>query len=536
MEFDVLWFVLALLVPVVLLVPGLCSERWANLHVEQMSRLTHRTAWTAFLVAGVVSVHSFVSGPLGFAGLYLDPLSGVMLLLVSFLGLVVVRYTRGYLKGDPEQGRFFKWLALTLGLVLLLVSSGHLLLFWAAWVGTSLSLHQLLTFYRDRTGARLAARKKFMVSRAGDLTLLMALPLVSQVFGSLSFADIFAQARQFHQDGVVPVQLPWIAGLMVLAAILKSAQFPFHGWLPEVMETPTPVSALLHAGVVHAGGFLILRMSEVLSLVPVALEGLAVSGAVTALFGSLVMLTQPSIKVKLAYSTVAQMGFMMLQCGLGAFSAALLHIVGHSLYKAHAFLSSGGQMRSARPVQVYTEKQPPLFSLLSVLGLGVVLMVGMASLLGVTEKPALVVLGVVFALGLGHLLWLSVGQGFQVGLLMRGLGLTLLVSALYFLLQKGAQQGFADVFPVVPEFSPSFLMLFSAAVVMLFLGVTLVQALLPYRLHDPRWQLAYVQLSHGLHINTLTNLWIRRLWPVKVAVPHAPQMKGAPHDPAFSQH
>jgi NAD(P)H-quinone oxidoreductase subunit 5 len=133
----------------------------------------------------------------------------------------------------------------------------------------------------------------------------------------------------------------WVAAFLALAAILKSAQFPTHGWLTEVMETPTPVSALLHAGVINAGGFLLIRFADVMLLSPGVLAVLVMLGGFTALFGGLVMLTQSAVKTSLAWSTVAQMGFMILQCGLALFPLALLHIVAHSLYKAHAFLASG---------------------------------------------------------------------------------------------------------------------------------------------------------------------------------------------------
>lgn len=130
--------------------------------------------------------------------------------------------------------------------------------------------------------------------------------------------------------------------MLALAAVRKSAQFPTHGWLTEMMEAPTPVSALLHAGVVNGGGFLLIRFADLMLLSPGVLAVLAMLGGFTALFGALVMLTQPAVKTSLAWSTVAQMGFMILQCGLALFPLALLHIVAHSLYKAHAFLASGG--------------------------------------------------------------------------------------------------------------------------------------------------------------------------------------------------
>ena len=138
--------------------------------------------------------------------------------------------------------------------------------------------------------------------------------------------------------------------LLAIAALLKSAQFPTHGWLTEVMETPTPVSALLHAGVINAGGFLLIRFADVMLLAPGVLAALVMIGGFTALFGSLVMLTQPAVKTSLAWSTVAQMGFMIFECGLALFPLALLHIVAHSLYKAHSFLASGGAVEQVAAI------------------------------------------------------------------------------------------------------------------------------------------------------------------------------------------
>jgi NAD(P)H-quinone oxidoreductase subunit 5 len=280
--------------------------------------------------------------------IYVDALSAIMLVLVSFVGAVVVRYSRNYLDGDPGQERFFRRLCLTLAAVLVLIVSGNLVTFLAAWVATSMGLHQLLLFYGERANARLAARKKFVVSQLADLCLLCAAALLWHAFGSLNFATTFTAAEGIRASGTAPDGLTWIAILMVAGALLKSAQFPFHGWLLEVMETPTPVSALLHAGIINAGGFLILRFADVIALSVPALNMLTIVGGATAMFGSVVMLAQTSVKAQLAYSTVAQMGFMLLQYGLGAFPAALLHILAHSLYKAHAFLASGSVIDLAR--------------------------------------------------------------------------------------------------------------------------------------------------------------------------------------------
>jgi hypothetical protein len=212
-------------------------------------------------------------------------------------------------------------------------------------MGASLGLHRLMLFYPERAAAQLAARKKALASRIGDGCMLGAALLAWHVFGRLDFAGIAALAPAMEQGWATHA----LAALLVLAALVKSAQFPLHGWLTEVMETPTPVSALLHAGIINAGGILLLRMSGVLALSGPAMDFLLLVGAVTAVFGAAVMLTQPSVKVNLAWSTIAQMGFMMMQCGLGAFGAALLHIVAHALYKAHAFLSSGGVVATRRP-------------------------------------------------------------------------------------------------------------------------------------------------------------------------------------------
>ncbi|WPZ32372.1 NADH-quinone oxidoreductase subunit L [Thalassobaculum sp. OXR-137] len=306
----------------------------------------------AVAAAGLFAVAGPLSGPTPFgdrigALVRLDLLSTVMLLLVTFLGAVIVRFSRNYLDGDPRQGAFVSGLCLTLAAVCALVIAGSLAVLVPAWIATSLALHRLLTFYPARRQAIAAARKKFMTARIGDVCLAAAAGLLIAAFGTADIAAILDAARTAGAPGSGATVT--LAGyLIVLAAVLKSAQFPTHGWLLEVMETPTPVSALLHAGIINAGGFLVLRFADVMVLAAGALPVLALLGAATALIGTAVLTTQSSVKVSLGWSTVAQMGFMLLQCGLGAFPLALLHIVAHSLYKAHAFLSSGSAVDLAR--------------------------------------------------------------------------------------------------------------------------------------------------------------------------------------------
>lgn len=274
-----------------------------------------------------------------------DGLSATMLLLVSGLGVVIVSYSRTYLDRDPRQRHYARWLLLTLASVSTLVSTGHLVVLAAAWTLTSLSLHQLLTFFRDRTQALVAAHKKFLVSRLADLCLWSALALTAHQTGTLSIDGVILWAEaQTELSGLMELA----AVLLVVAAALKSAQLPFHGWLTQVMEAPTPVSALLHAGIVNLGGFLMIRLAPVLALAPVAQTLLVVIGTCTVVMAALIARTRVSIKVGLAWSTCAQMGFMLVECGLGLWSLALLHLVAHSFYKAHAFLSAGGTVDAWR--------------------------------------------------------------------------------------------------------------------------------------------------------------------------------------------
>jgi NAD(P)H-quinone oxidoreductase subunit 5 len=281
---------------------------------------------------------------------YYDGATALMLVLVSFVGFVVCRYSIRYLDGELGQGRYFRWLGFTIGAVSLMVMAGNLLLFLVAWILTSLGLHQLLLQYPERTAAHRAAWTKFAISRLGDAFLILAFVLIYQTFGTLQLPTLFASAAEVTSAGETIPSHAAIGWLLVMGAATKSAQFPFHIWLPDTMETPTPVSALMHAGIVNAGGYLIIRMSPLIELAPSALVALALLGAFTACFAGIIMMTQPAVKRGLAYSTIAQMGFMMLQCGLGAYSAAMLHILAHSLYKAHAFLGSGSVVSQARAV------------------------------------------------------------------------------------------------------------------------------------------------------------------------------------------
>lgn len=281
--------------------------------------------------------------------LRVDTLTAAMLLLITFVGGVILRFSRHYLAGDPSgvdpgQHRFRRWFCATLSCVATLVISNQLLLLALAWIGTSLCLHQLLVYYPDRPKAVLAAHKKFLISRLADVCLLAAVLILGWKAQSLQIDRALLLPGSLPQHGALTLATV----LLAIAAILKCAQLPFHGWLIQVMEAPTPVSALLHAGIVNIGGFLMIRFAPLMAANETAQIVLTVVGALTAVSAALVMETRVSIKVMLAWSTCAQMGFMLLECGLGLYHLALLHLLAHSVYKAHRFLNSGQAVHTAR--------------------------------------------------------------------------------------------------------------------------------------------------------------------------------------------
>ncbi|MBC7427418.1 MAG: hypothetical protein H7336_02330 [Bacteriovorax sp.] len=326
--------------------------------------LVHNGLWILFVIALAIAGREVLRGnemlnlfsiELGgvkstFA-LKIDTISALMFLMITLLGAIIGRYSLRYLGGEKRQVYFFKYLFLTLTSVSLLVLSNNLLMFFSMWLLSSFGLHKLLLYSPDRKQAVAAAWKKFFVSRFGDIAILLAIVLTYQTFKTFDFSQLFLAASAISPKSPEAYQLSIIGILFVIGAISKSAQFPFHFWLPETMETPAPVSALMHAGIINAGGFLIIRLSPMLKQAETAHLILTFFGSLTAVFGALVMITQNDIKKKLAYSTISQMGVMMVSCGLGAYSLALFHIIAHSFYKSHAFLSTGFIVEESKKVK-----------------------------------------------------------------------------------------------------------------------------------------------------------------------------------------
>ncbi|SFT91706.1 NAD(P)H-quinone oxidoreductase subunit 5 [Lishizhenia tianjinensis] len=289
--------------------------------------------------SGVTRLEYFTWNDLGLV-LRLDSLSVTMYSMIAIIALVVFRYSRNYLNGHDLHAQFFGRLAFTIASVQLFVLSGNIAILFFAWIGTAVGLHSLLMFFPQREKSRLAARKKFVIARASEVSLLAAFVLLYMSFGTGDLNTIFTTLQNTNDY----TQIPYLEAtglLLVLTACLKSVQVPFHAWLLDVMETPTPVSALLHAGLLNAGPFLIIRFSYVMEGTQIAWLALFIIGAFSALYGAVISSTQPTVKTSLAYSSIGHMGFSLMGCGLGIYSAALLHLVSHSFYKAHAFLSSG---------------------------------------------------------------------------------------------------------------------------------------------------------------------------------------------------
>lgn len=430
----------------------------------------------------------------------LDAVAVIMLLLVAFIGWIVVRYAATYLDGEARHGAFMAWLCATLACVMLLVIAGNLVQLVGAWVATSLTLHRLLLFYPDRVAAQRAARKKYVTARAGDVALIGAALALFYGYGTTDIATILDAARS-GQGGLAA---GIAAALLAVAALLKSAQFPLHGWLTEVMEAPTPVSALLHAGVVNAGGFVLIRFADVMLMSPGVLAVLVMVGGFTALFGGLVMLTQPAVKTSLAWSTVAQMGFMIMQCGLALFPLALLHIVLHSLYKAHSFLASGGAVE-----RIAATRRP---GAVAVPGVGAVGRAFLAAIViyavvgwafGFADgSPQGSALGAILIFGVAYLLAQGLADAAPRALTRTMAIYSVAASVGYFALHGLAVWLTGGVLPATPAPGPLEWALIVLAVLS-FGVVAVAQAMFPLWAYHPAAAGLRVHLSNGLYANAL---------------------------------
>jgi NADH-quinone oxidoreductase subunit L len=270
----------------------------------------------------------------------LDPLTLIMLLVVTGVGFLIHIYSVGYMAHEDGYWRFFAYLNLFMFFILTLVLAEYFLLMFVGWEGVGLASYLLIGFYYLRPSAADAGKKAFILNRVGDFGFLVAMFLMIAHFGSLSYANVFGVIAQHPemQGGFLTA----IALLLVLGATGKSAQIPLYVWLPDAMEGPTPVSALIHAAtMVTAGVYMVVRSHVLFDRSPFALGVVAIIGAATALFAATVGMVQTDIKRVLAYSTISQLGYMFLACGAAAYSAAIFHLVTHAFFKGLLFLAAG---------------------------------------------------------------------------------------------------------------------------------------------------------------------------------------------------
>ena len=281
------------------------------------------------------------AGPVAIdAALRLDPLSAAMILTVTGVGFLIHVYSIGYMHGDPGFGRYFTYLNLFTFAMLLLVLADNLVLLFVGWEGVGLCSYLLIGFWFQRDSAAEAGQKAFIVNRIGDAAFLVALLLLFFLFGTLEIGQIIARAPQVLVAGSFTTVL--IPLLLFAGATGKSAQIPLHVWLPDAMEGPTPVSALIHAAtMVTAGVYLVARTSPLFELAPITLTVVAIVGVLTALIAGLIAISQYDIKKVLAYSTISQLGFMFLALGVGAYVVAIFHLVMHAFFKALLFMGAG---------------------------------------------------------------------------------------------------------------------------------------------------------------------------------------------------
>ncbi len=272
----------------------------------------------------------------------IDPLTTVMLLVVTGVGFLIHVYSVGYMHGEEGFTRFFTYMNLFMVSMLLLVMGSNYVVMFIGWEGVGLCSYLLIGYYYEKVSAGKAATKAFVVNRIGDAGFLVAVFLIFSHFGSLDYSTVLTQASSLSTEMATAITI-----CLLIGAFGKSAQLPLYTWLPDAMEGPTPVSALIHAAtMVTAGVYMVVRNHVLFDMAPMALATVGIIGGATALFAATIGLVQNDIKRVLAYSTVSQLGYMFLACGVGAYTAAIFHLVTHAFFKALLFLSAGAVIHS----------------------------------------------------------------------------------------------------------------------------------------------------------------------------------------------
>jgi NAD(P)H-quinone oxidoreductase subunit 5 len=514
-DLFVLPLIFAALIPPILIVAALFITRR-----RPFAAALAATFATAALAVFAVSIHAAVSWVVGRYGMYgggpdgtrlstivqLDLVASSMLVLVCTLAIIVVRYSKSYLAGEGGLVRYTRSLLLTLASVTMLVLSNHLGVLVAAWVAVGIGLHQLLTFYSKRRQAVIVAHKAFLLGQIANVSFFSSVVLVHSEIGSLHI-DVVNAYAQSHRALSPPLHLAMV--LLVFGVMLKTAQLPFHGWILQVMEAPTPVSALLHAGVVNIGGFVMIRLAPLMARATIAQGILLGVGLATAIVGSLVMTTRVSIKVFLAWSTIAQMGFMLVQCGLGVWHLALLHLLAHSLYKAHSFLSAGSVVETWRGTSLVRPPPPSLgftAAAIAVLCLGAAPLFVAFKVSSLHAAPSLGPLAIALLLSFVPMIARALAAGKRAfgSAVLATLGATALYFALHVVFEEIAPSLDAGGTPFQWK-------VVVAGLVVLFVAQTVVQT-------SPAGRLARLlpHLRSGLYIDEWFTRMTFRLWPPRL--------------------
>jgi len=439
-------------------------------------------------------------------------LSATLLLLILFLALIVLRYAATNFEGDARQQQFLQGLLLTVFAVMVTVASNHLLVLWLGWMGISLSLHRLLMFYPERPRAALAAHKKFILARVAELLLASAFVLLYSQHHTLVISDILAQYPK--------TELHWqeqlAAVLLAMVALIKCAQLPVHGWLIQVVEAPTPVSALLHAGVINLGGFLLLLFAPLFSQVMLAQSIVLVIAGLSTVVAALIMMTRISIKVRLAWSTTTQMGLMLVECALGLYELALLHLLAHSCYKAYAFLTAGEAVNHHLQ-QTFVAASLPKFrhygtATLIVLGMICGLLFAVSQLV-ISQEVELapqvspwLLIGIALVMLLAtrfNQCTLNLSSGLQ------SIGLVAAVLLAYLVLKTLTSF-------LLPNYAFHYVWLADAWISILFLGLWAVYLFLQHFPTRALSQRLFIALNAGLYLDEWATRYTLLLWPIRL--------------------
>ncbi len=346
---DIVIFLIPVFPLIAVILNGLVGHRYSH---DIAARLACGSVGLSFLCAIAVFVDTLSSGASREVVAYrwifggdltinmaflVDQLTCIMLLVVTGVGLLIHLYSVGYMHGEEGFTRFFTYLNLFMVSMLLLVMGNNYAVLFIGWEGVGLCSYLLIGYYFDKVSAAKAATKAFVVNRIGDAGFLLAIFLVFINFKTLDYTKVMAQASQLTPDMAMAISL-----CLLIGAVGKSAQLPLYTWLPDAMEGPTPVSALIHAAtMVTAGVYMIVRNHVIFDMAPGVLTTVAWVGGLTALFAATIGLVQTDIKRVLAYSTVSQLGYMFLACGIGAYTAAVFHLMTHAFFKALLFMSAG---------------------------------------------------------------------------------------------------------------------------------------------------------------------------------------------------